>query len=146
MRTKIFVSALLAVGITTPLPATATPSTCDISISDDWVRAAPPNAHVMAGYLTIHNQSSHAITVTGLTSPRFKQIQLHETREENGIASMVALPHLHIRARGSVSLKPGGIHLMLIEPLSRLRVGDKVAVSIDVDHKPCTESTLTVKK
>ena len=92
------------------------PSSDAVMIMSPWVRAAPPTARVMAGYVMLHNQSDHPQTLTGVSSPMFERIEIHESYVEDGISKMRQLPQLEIAANAMVTFAPNGMHLMLIGP------------------------------
>tara|TARA_R110000787_G_scaffold285173_2_gene400093 strand:- start:52452 stop:52961 length:510 start_codon:yes stop_codon:yes gene_type:complete len=92
-----------------------------VMIMSPWVRAAPPTARVMAGYATLHNQSDQAQTLTGVSSPMFERIEIHESYVEGGISKMRQLPQLEIAANAMATFAPNGRHLMLIGPTADVK-------------------------
>ena len=86
----------------------------DIVLSDAWVRALPPVQKVTAGYLTVTNAGNAAVTITGGSAELAGALEIHTTREVNGMMRMEPLPELVVPAGGSVALSPGGTHLMLL--------------------------------
>mgnify|MGYP001823617718 CR=1 FL=1 len=86
----------------------------DIVLSDAWVRALPPVQKVTAGYLTVANKGSAAVTITGGSAELAQALEIHTTREVNGMTRMEPLQELVVPAGGSVKLSPGGTHLMLL--------------------------------
>jgi copper(I)-binding protein len=108
--------------------STATGAT--LEVHDAWIREAPPTATVMASYMVISNTGESPAGITAITSPDFDHTELHRTIIRTGVASMVPIEKLEIPAGESISLTPGGIHLMLINPLRPLRVGDTVTLVI----------------
>jgi len=107
-----------------------------LTVSNAWVREAPPKAEVNAAYLTIHNQTNQAHKLVGASSPQFQKIELHEMKMVNGQARMQRLEKLAIEAHGSVELNPGGYHLMLIKPLQPLTAGGTVELVLQFDDAP----------
>lgn len=99
-----------------------------ITIKDPWIRAAPPNATVMAGYLTIVNDMGTAVAIRSARSTDFAKVEVHETVMRDGRVHMQHRPELPIAAHSSVKLEPNGMHLMLVEPKRRLALGASVAV------------------
>lgn len=87
---------------------------------DVVVNAPPPGMKMSAGYLTLHNNTSAAITITRVSSPQFESVEMHETIIRDGISRMVALGEVTIPAEDSVSFKPGARHLMLMRPTGEL--------------------------
>jgi len=97
-----------------------------IEAHDPWVREAPPTAKVLAAYLQLHNHGDAARTLVSVESPAFKRVELHRSEEKNGMATMVRVTKIVIPAHGKVSFEPGSLHIMLIDPLARLKSGDTV--------------------
>lgn len=106
----------------------AAPKAAELDISQPWVREAPPTARVMAGYLTLSNTGTAAVQVIAVSSPQFATAELHRTVVEDGVARMEPVGQLEIAAGKSVSLEPGGLHLMLIEPGQPLQEDDMVTL------------------
>jgi hypothetical protein len=84
-------------------------------VDDAWIRAAPPVAQVMAGYLTLR-AGAQAIELLGADCDGFGRVEIHETVLTDSVASMRPLPRLRVEAGDSVTFAPGGLHLMLLEP------------------------------
>lgn len=99
-----------------------------LSVTDAWIRAAPPGAQVMAGYATLANVGDEPLTVLAVQSADFRQGALHETVEEGGMAKMRELHRLAIEPGARASLAPGGKHLMLMQPRRAIAAGDRVEV------------------
>lgn len=102
----------------------------DLVIEEPWIREAPPTASVLAAYMVINNHGDSAVEITAITSPDFDHAELHQTRVEDGMARMIPVKRLEIPAAGTVSLEPGGMHLMLFTPKQPLRAGDTVTLLI----------------
>jgi len=113
--------------------STASLAEASFTVSNAWIPEAPPNAEVSAAYLTIHNQTNKAHTLVGLSSPQFNKIEIHESKVVDGQERMQRIKTLVVEAHGSVELKPGGYHLMLIKPLQPLKAGDTVNVKLQMD-------------
>jgi copper(I)-binding protein len=106
--------------------------------SDIVIKRPVPGMQMSAGYLALKNESNEPITITRVSSPQFGSVQLHETRDEDGISRMVELDVLTIPPSSQVDLAPGGKHLMLMNPLEDLGTvslefysGDTVVLRID---------------
>lgn len=129
------------------LSLTAVAAHADIlTIEDPWIREAPPNARVLAAYLTIHNNSDKPVHITAATSPAFGSSMMHATVEDNGVSRMVHLDELEIPPGGSVSFEPGGKHIMLFDPEKRFKAGDKVPLVLHMDNGICNFFDATVRK
>ncbi len=101
---------------------------CAPQVRDGWVRLPPMAMPMMAGFGRVENRCSAPITIVGARSPAFAEVSLHETRIVDGISRMRALPELRIAPGGDATLRPGGMHLMLMQPRAALKAGSKVVV------------------
>lgn len=88
--------------------------------TDVVIKAPIPGMSMSAGYLTLHNNTDAAITITKVSSPQFGSVEMHETRIEDDVSRMVALGEVTIAADSAVSFEPGGKHLMLMRPAADL--------------------------
>jgi copper(I)-binding protein len=97
-----------------------------LTVYDAWIRMAPPGVSMMAGYATLKNEGDAPIKVLTVQSDAFRQSSIHETVVERGVSKMRELPRVDMAPGATVEMKPGGAHLMLMEPRHPILVGDKV--------------------
>ena len=97
-----------------------------LGVTDAWIREAPPGASMLAGYATLSNTGDAPITVLTVQSDVFRMASLHETVIDGGVSKMRELHRIELAPGASVSLKPGGKHLMLMQPRQEVHAGDKV--------------------
>lgn len=107
-----------------------TTSNNNIDTEDAWIREAPPNASMLAGYVTITNNSDQERILTSAKSKQFKMVEIHKTIVEDGVAKMRRQDDLAIPAGGSLVLEPGSYHLMLMHPTEQLKANDQVTVTV----------------
>jgi copper(I)-binding protein len=98
----------------------------EIRIENAWVREAPPTAAMLAAYMTLSNAGQQDRVLMEVQSPAFSHVMLHKSQVIDGVARMIHLDEIVIPAGGSVQLEPGGLHLMMPAPASRLTAGDRV--------------------
>jgi copper(I)-binding protein len=98
----------------------------DIQIENAWVREAPPSARMLAAYMTLKNSADQDQVLVEVQSPAFSHVMLHKSEVIDGVARMIHLDEVVIPAGGSVQLEPGGLHLMMPAPETRLSAGDRV--------------------
>jgi copper(I)-binding protein len=112
------------------LAACASDRDCAPQVRDGWVRMppGPMSADMMAGFGRIENRCPMPATIVSASSPAFGDASLHETRIVDGISRMRPVPDLRIAPDDAAVLKPGGLHLMLMQPRAPLKAGSKVAV------------------
>ena len=113
---------------------------------DPWVREAPPNASVMAAYLTLHNHTDKTRMINRASSPDFENVEIHRTEMRDGMAHMMPVSRIMITSQGKVSFAPGSMHIMLINPKRKLRAGDKVQITMHFMDDSTLEISAPVKK
>lgn len=87
----------------------------DIKITNAYVKQTPPHAKNSAIFLTIENESDKDVALLKAESDISKITELHTHIHENGKMSMVQVPKIEIKAHGKTELKPGGLHIMLLD-------------------------------
>ena len=97
-----------------------------LGVYDAWIRAAPPDSRVLAGYATLKNTGDAPIKILTVQSDAFRGSSIHETVVERGVSRMRELPRLDLDPGATIEMKPGGRHLMLSDPRRPIVVGDKV--------------------
>jgi hypothetical protein len=117
-----------------------------LMVMDPWVREAPPNAKMLAGYFTIMNHSGKSAEIVGASSDKFEKVELHKSVQEGGVAKMVAQPSVEVGKHATVKFQPGGLHLMLINPKAPLKAGDKVDITLKLKKGEDLKMTAVVKK
>ena len=115
------------------LPLFASSHGAALHVSDAWIREAPPAAKVLAAYMVINNHGKQEITITGASSEQFGNIEIHSTKMDNGMARMVREEKLVIPAGGAVTFKPGGMHLMLFNPVKPVTQGNHVMITLTAE-------------
>lgn len=122
----------LALGWIVAGPVQAQAAHGAIMLDEAWIRAAPPDAPVRAGYARIMNHSAGEVVIDGARSDAFGAIEIHEMRDVDGVMRMRPVPSLVLPAHGTLRLEPGGLHLMLMRPTAPL--ADDARVSIILLH------------
>jgi hypothetical protein len=110
------------------LPACAREPGCVPRVRDGWVRLLPGGMPMHAGFGRIENPCAMPVTITGASSPAYDSVELHETRVVEGVNRMRAVPQLRLAPDGAAALKPGGLHLMLMDPRAPLKEGSRVVI------------------
>lgn len=95
-------------------------------ILDPWVQAAPPSVKVLAAYMEIKNNGKKPLHLVSITSSDFGQVEIHRSVMHGNMVHMEQQKELVVPPNGSVTLKPGESHLMLMKPRKTLNSGDKV--------------------
>ncbi len=85
-------------------------------------------------YVTLRNEGSGADALLGATSTAAEHVELHETIRDGDVIRMRPVAKLEIPAGAALEMKPGGIHIMLINLRRELRLGDRVPVTLTFEH------------
>jgi copper(I)-binding protein len=97
----------------------------ELRVTGAFTRATLPNAPVGGGYMTIINAGSEPDRLIGATTEVTDDVELHDVRITNGVMEMTPLPEgVEIPAGGSVTLAPGGLHMMFIGPRAPFKQGE----------------------
>jgi len=97
-----------------------------VRVEAAWVRAAPPAATMLAGYMILRNEGNAPVIFKSAQSELFDSIELHKSVIVNGVSTMRPVGDQAIPAGGTLRIVPGGLHLMLMAPKRQLNVGDQV--------------------
>lgn len=99
-----------------------------LTVKDSQIRQPMPGRTVTVGYFTLDNPSPQDVNLTGVSSSAFERAELHQHSHQDGMMRMEKVDQITIPANGSVSLSPGGLHLMLFEPTTELEIGQTVSL------------------
>ena len=119
----------LLLGLLSSAAVGAAPA-CAPVIEHAWVRAAPPGAKTLAGYLLLRNPCGEAVEVVGVESLDFGMPMIHRTEQVDGVSRMRPAGKLEVPAGGELRFEPSGLHLMLMKPLRPLAEGDKARLRL----------------
>ena len=129
LRSRTLIAFLLLATIV--LTSCQQASGSKISASDAWGRSSPMMAQTGAMYVVIENQGNESDRLIGAASDAAKTVEVHESYMEGDMMKMRPVEGgLEIPAGGTVELKPGGYHIMLIDQVSPLEVGTKIKVTL----------------
>ncbi len=136
MKSIFAAAAVLSIGFAAAAPALAQETKAgDLVISQPWSRATPKGAPVGGGWLVIHNNGSTPDTLLGGAADFAKDVQVHEMSMDNGVMKMRQLEKgLVIPAGGTVELKPGGYHLMILGLKRPLTQGETARINLNFEH------------
>ncbi len=98
-----------------------------MTVEKPWMRYLLPSVPA-AGYLTLENNGGADVVLTGAESPACGMLMLHKSEDSSGMSMMMDVPNVTIPAHGSVTLAPGGYHLMCMAP--RMKIGETVNITL----------------
>jgi len=101
-----------------------------IVVEKQWARASIGTSRPSVAYMTIGNNGKTAAVLIDVATPAAARAEVHESNTVNGIASMQPAGPITIPAGGSVRLRPGGLHMMLIGLNRPLQKGDILPIAL----------------
>ena len=128
------------------LSATALANETCLDIQNAWIAEAPPVSKVMVAYLSITNNTAEQIEIVRAESEVYSSIEFHETKHNNGVASMIRHSSLVIPAKKTLTLRRGEKHLMLFNPRKHLKSGDSVSIKFTLSDNRTQSIDVNVKK
>ena len=134
---KVIALALLAL-----LGATA--AVAQTTVAEPWVRATV--AQQSGTGLFVQLTSAKGGRLVAASSPVAGVAELHEMSMQGDVMRMRALPAgLELPAGKTVTLKPGGFHVMLMDLRRQLKPGDTVAVTLVIEGADKQRELLQIK-
>jgi copper(I)-binding protein len=123
---------LLIITLTALMSACSAPA--DIEVHQAWVRPTAQGENA-AVYLTIHNHTTTADELIGVTTTAADTAEIHESKMENDVMQMGMLTSLPIAADEEVIYTPGGLHIMLVNVKQELVLGEHIGLILHFkDH------------
>lgn len=114
----------------------------DIAVTKAWARATAPGQEVGAAYFDIVSKSPARIVKA--ESPAAASTEIHTMAMKNSVMEMRKIDSLELPAGKTVSLAPGGNHIMLIGLKKPLKEGNKIAVTLTVEKAPKLQEKVEV--
>lgn len=110
----------------------------EVGVSDAWFRALPGGLPA-GGYFKLHNATNEPVTLQGARSPACGMLMLHQSMHTGGMEQMSPAGDLTVPAGGTLVFKPGGYHLMCMQPTDAVKAGATVVVTLEfADGKTVT--------
>ncbi|OZA30134.1 MAG: hypothetical protein B7X93_04415 [Hydrogenophilales bacterium 17-61-9] len=123
---KTMLAAAMLIGAAS-LPAWA----AGISVTDAWARATVPGQKVSGAYMQI--QSDVDARLLGVSSPAAPRVEMHAMKMDGDVMRMRELKAIDLPKGKTVSLEPGGFHLMLMNPAKPIVAGEFVPLTLVVE-------------
>ncbi len=132
---------LAAIALLFPLVASA----ADVAVNSPWVRASLVQSEITAGYLEITNSGKTDDALVAASSPVAGRVEIHTMKMADGVMQMRKLEKLDVPAGKTVTLAPGGDHLMFFELKQTLKKGESVPVTLTFEKSGEQKISAAVK-
>jgi periplasmic copper chaperone A len=114
---------------TTLLLLSACSTAKGLEVHDAWMRPVRQGENG-AVYLIIHNHSSTADELIGVSTEVAEAIEIHESKMNGDVMEMRQLESLTLEGDTEIQFEPGGLHLMLVDLKKDLKVGDEIKITL----------------
>jgi len=129
-----------------PDRAETAPAASRIAVSHGWSRETAPGQDAGGAFLTIVNEGTVPDRLLGGTAPAAQDVQIHTVDMTGGVMRMRQLAKgLEIPAGGTVTLAPGGNHIMLMGLKRPLAQGETVPLTLEFEKAGDIGVELTVQ-
>ena len=106
----------------------ALPTWAQVKIEDPWARATVPGQKATGVFMKL--TATQASQLVGVSSPVAGVAEVHEMKMDNNVMKMAAVPAIDLPAGKSVSLQPGGYHVMLMDLKGPLAKDTSVTITL----------------
>lgn len=105
-----------------------------LEIASPWARATPKGAHVAGGYVTIRNKGPTPDRLISISASFANRVEIHSMTMDGEVMRMRPMSGgIEIKPGETVELKPGGLHMMFVEPNRPLTPGDHVSATLQFE-------------
>lgn len=104
-----------------------------VTAVDPYMRLMPPGATATAAFMTLRNGGDKDVKLVKAESPVAKTVELHTHINEGGVMKMRQVNAIDVKSKNQTVLEPGGLHIMMINPVGTVKEGDKVAITLGFD-------------
>jgi periplasmic copper chaperone A len=142
---RTVLASLLAAALAVVSAGAPAQTTAALVVQDPWIRTPPPGVDIVAAYFTVKNLSKRAVFIVGVTSPLAANAMIHESSTVEGQSRMRMRDRVTVPGGGNVAFEPEGLHVMLTGVNKTLEVGEKVPLTLQLDHGGSIDLIATVR-
>lgn len=118
-----------------------------IEVEGAWARPSPKMAGAGAAYMVLKNGGNEADRLLSAETRVAEAVELHESfMDENDVMKMrpVEGGAIEVPAGGQVELKPGGLHIMIINLAEPLETGTTIPLALTFEKSGKIEVEVAV--
>lgn len=116
----------------------------DVHATEAWSRFTAPSVPTGVVFMQLHNSGKQADALVSASSPVAKKVEIHNHVNDKGVMRMREVAKIDVAAGQSVSLQPGGYHLMLMGLKQPLQLKQTFPVSLKYQSGRSEQITVTV--
>ncbi|PSO23155.1 copper chaperone PCu(A)C [Bradyrhizobium sp. MOS002] len=123
--------AMIVVAAALAFIGSAPTSAHDVVVGQAWSRATPKGAKVAGGYLAIENRGAAPDRLLSASSASAGKVEIHRMSMQDGIMTMRPIEDgLLIPPDQTVTLAPGGDHIMFVGLTAPFEEGQRIPVAL----------------
>jgi|AACY02.16.fsa_nt_gi Uncharacterized protein conserved in bacteria len=134
----------LLLSVMTATAAMAQPQIDGLSASQAYAYPPLKGPNMGVAFVTLRNDGDTPWQLSEASSPAFGKVEIHETLKTDGVMRMREIDVLPLPPGGQVTMQPGGIHLMLMQPSAALEAGQTLELSLRFTDAKGEEVSLTL--
>lgn len=104
-----------------------------LEIEEPYAPAVIPGQANGTAYMRLLNPGSVPRTLVGAKSDAAAAVELHSHGMQDGMMTMRRVQRIEVPPQSSLTLEPGGLHLMLIGLTRDLAAGDSFELALDLE-------------
>lgn len=148
---KLFPWPVLILALTLAVLIAGCRPTADeaLNVRDAWARPSPQGAPAAAFYLTIENQTSSQDELQQVYSDNCETVEIHLTQmDDEGVMRMAPVSggQLSIAPGETVTLAPGGLHIMCIGLRAPLVQGQDTELTLEFANAGVLTVPVTIRQ
>lgn len=101
-----------------------------VTVTKPWARATPGGAKVGGAFFEVSAAKESGDKLLSVKSPVAGVAELHTHSEVDGVMKMRRVDDIPVAAGKTVALKPGGLHVMLMELKQPLKEGETIDLTL----------------
>ncbi|OIN27359.1 copper chaperone PCu(A)C [Vibrio barjaei] len=117
-----------------------------IDVNNAYARATPPNATTSAVFATIENTGDKDRIIVEAASQASSVVELHDVIMDGDVMKMRQVKSITVPANGQTILKPGSLHIMLLDVEKPMKEGETINVELTFANGEVQVLTVPVKK
>lgn len=115
----------------------------EVTVKDPWARATVPHQQATGVFMQL--TASRDMRLVKAESPLAETVEVHEMKMEGDIMRMRPLNEFVLSAHKTVTLQPGGMHIMLMGLKRQVNSDELVPLTLIFEGKDRQRETLELK-
>jgi hypothetical protein len=103
----------------------------DVTVTDAWARATMPGQKVSGAYMQIRSDADARLV--GASSPVVPRVEVHEMKMDGDVMRMREVQAIELPRGKTVTLAPGGYHVMLMNLQKPIAAGDVIPLRLVIE-------------